>query len=409
MAQKSAETAAVTTDPGQVRNVVLVGHSGAGKTALVEALLTATGADPSGVRGPGPASLTCAPLLWTGTKINLLDPPGDARFAGELYAGLRAADAVVFVVSAGHGLDDATVALWEECAALELPRAVVISRLDDPGADYQGTLEDCQEAFGENVLPVYQPMLGDDGESITGLLGLITLRVLDYSAGYPPVAGEAERAHLTPVEDARSELIEAVLAESEDESLMERYVAGELITTATLVPDLEQAVARGHFYPVLPVCAATGVGLDALLDGLVAGAPSPLGRELPVVTEVDGSPRPPLTGDPGGPLVAEVVRTTAGGPAGPVALVRVFSGTLRPGQPLHVAGPGRPGNDAREQVTHIYSPLEAPQGEVGSCVAGDICAITVPGRVETGDTLSSREEPLLLEPWRIAGAMAEPR
>lgn len=402
MAQKSTVTAAVTTDPGQVRNVVFVGHSGAGKTALVEALRTAKGADLSGVRGQGSQLLTCAPLLRAGVKINLLDTPGDARFAGEVHAGLRAADAVVFVVSAGHGLDDSTVALWEECAALELPRAVVISRLDHPEADYQGTLEDCQDAFGENVLPIYQPMLGDDGESITGLLGLITLRVLDYSAGYPPVAGEAERAHLTPVEDARSELIEAVIAESEDESLTQQYVAGELISTATLVPDLEKAVARGHFHPVIPVCAATAVGLDALLDGLVAGAPSPLGRELPVVTEVDGSPRPPLTTDPDGPLVAAVVRTTADEHTGQVALVRVFSGTLRPGQPLHLAGPGHPGHDGGERVKHIYSPLDPPQREVSLCVAGDICAITLSGEVETGSTLSSAEEPLLLAPSQIA-------
>jgi elongation factor G len=422
MAQKSADSGPVTTEPGQVRNVVLVGHSGAGKTTLVEALLAATGTigragtvadgttvsdhDPAAVRQQRSVSLACAPLLRDGVKINLLDTPGYADFVGELRAGLRAADAAVFVVSAEGGLDDATVALWEECASVEMPRAVVISRLDHPRADYQGTLEDCQDAFGENVLPIYQPMLGDDGESITGLLGLVTLRVLDYSAGYPPVAGEAEQAHLTPIEDARNELIEAIIAESEDESLMDRYVAGELISTATLVPDLEKAVARGHFYPVIPVCAATGVGLDALLDGLVTGAPSPLEHDLPVVTGVDGSPRPPLTCDPDGPLVAEVVKTTIDRHVGRVSLVRVFSGTLRPEQVLHVSGHGlvergHPDHDADERVAHIYSPLGATLREVGFCVAGDICAITKSGSAETGDTLSGREAPLLMEPWRM--------
>ncbi|MDT4993628.1 MAG: elongation factor [Actinoplanes sp.] len=431
MAQKTSEkgfsgaAAPVVTEPGRVRNVVLVGHSGSGKTTLVEALLAATGTisragsvtegttvsdhDPAAVRQQRSVSLACAPLLRDGVKINLLDTPGYADFVGELRAGLRAADAAVFVVSAEvgtGGIAEATINLWEECASVGMPRAVAISRLDHPRADYEGTLEACQEAFGENVLPIYQPMLGDDGESISGLLGLVSLRVLDYSAGYPPRAGEAEREHLTPIEDARNELIEAIIAESEDETLMDRYLAGELISTDTLVPDLEKAVARGHFYPVIPVCAETGVGLDALLDGLVTGAPSPLEHDLPVVTGVDGSPRPPLTCDPGGPLVAEVVKTTIDRHVGRVNMVRVFSGTLRPEQTLHVsghgmAGRGHPDHDADERVAHIYAPLGATLREVGQCIAGDICAITKSGTAETGDTLSARDQPLLMEPWRM--------
>jgi elongation factor G len=436
MAQKTSEkglsgaAAPVVTEPGRVRNVVLVGHSGSGKTTLVEALLAATSTipragsvtdgttvsdhDPAAIRQQRSVALSCAPLMYDGVKINLLDTPGYADFVGELRAGLRAADAALFVVSADGGtseggIDPATAALWEECASVGMPRAVAITRLDHPRADFDSTLADCQEAFGENVMPIYQPMLGDDGQSIVGLLGLVTLRVLDYSAGYPPQVGEAEAEHLAPVEETRNQLIEGIIAESEDETLMDRYLGGEPISADVLVPDLEKAVARGNFYPVIPVCAETGVGLDALLDGLVSGAPSPLEHELPVVTGVDGSPRPPLTCDPDGPLVAEVVKTTIDRHVGRVSLVRVFSGTFRPEQTLHVSGHGmadrgHPDHDADERIAHVYSPLGAQLREVPSCVAGDICAITKSGSAETGDTLSSRDDPLLMAPW----AMPEP-
>ncbi|MCU7724780.1 elongation factor G-like protein EF-G2 [Actinoplanes sp. KI2] len=428
MAQKTSEkglngaTAPVVTEPGRVRNVVLVGHSGSGKTTLVEALLAATGTipragtvtdgttvsdyDPAAVRQQRSVALACAPLIHQDVKINLLDTPGYADFVGELRAGLRAADAAVFVVSAEGGVDDATTALWEECAAVGMPRAVVITRLDHPRADYDGTLEACQEAFGENVMPTYQPMLADDGQSVAGLLGLVTLRVLDYSEGYPPKVGQAEPEHLAPIADDRNTLIEGIIAESEDETLMDRYLGGEEVTSDTLMADLEKAVAKGNFYPVIPVCSATGVGLDALLDGLVTAAPSPLEHDLPVVTGVDGAPRPPLTCDPEGPLVAEVVKTTIDRHVGRVSLVRVFSGTLRPEQVLHVSGHGlaergHPDHDADERVAHIYSPLGATLREVPYCVAGDLCAITKSGSAETGDTLSSKDDPLLMAPWSM--------
>jgi elongation factor G len=425
MAQKSQErgltgATPVVTEPGRVRNVVLVGHSGAGKTTLIEALLAATGTisragavtegttvcdhDPAAIRQQRSVALACAPLQHRDVKINLLDTPGYADFVGELRAGLRAADAALFVVSAVDGVDTATVTLWQECAALGMPRAVAITRLDHPRADYDQTLADCRAAFGDNVMPLYQPAPGADGTPISALTGLITLRVLDYSAGYPPQVREPDGADLAPIQQARNELIEGIIAESEDETLMDRYVAGELIDAAILIPDLETAVARGHFHPVIPVCAGTGVGLDALLDGLVTGAPSPLEHDLPLVTGVDGSHRSPLTCDPDGPLVAEVVKTTIDRHVGRVSLVRVFSGTLRPEQVVHVSGHGladrgHPDHDADERVAHVYAPLGAQLREIGACIAGDLCAITKSGSAETGDTLSTRAEPLLMAPW----------
>ncbi|MCW6008827.1 elongation factor G-like protein EF-G2 [Micromonospora sp. CPCC 205371] len=425
MAQKSQEKgvtgpAPVVEAPGRVRNVVLVGHSGAGKTTLVEALLAATGTvsragsvtegttvsdhDPAAVKQQRSVSLACAPLIHNDIKVNLLDSPGYADFVGELRAGLRAADAALFVVSAVDGMDAATAALWEECAAVGMPRAVAVTRLDHQRADFDETVALCQRVFGDNVLPLYLPMLGDDGESTAGLMGLITKRVFDYTNGYPPDVRDPDPEHLPAIDEARNELIEGIIAESEDETLMDRYLGGEEIETQVLIDDLEKAVARGHFYPVVPVCAETQVGLDALLELLTAAFPTPLEHDLPAVTGVDGSPQQPLTCDPDGPLVAEVVKTTIDRHVGRVSLVRVFSGTLRPEAVVHVSGHGmedrgHPDHDNDERIAHIYSPLGASLREVPYCVAGDICAITKSGSAETGDTISAKDNPLLVEPW----------
>ena len=427
MAQKGQEKgvtgpAPVVDQPGRVRNVVLVGHSGSGKTTLVEALLAATGTisragavtegttvsdhDPAAVKQQRSVTLAAAPFLHDGVKVNLLDTPGYADFVGELRAGLRAADAALFVVPAVDGMDAATAALWEECASVGMPRAVAVTRLDHQRADFDATVEMCRDVFGDNVLPLYLPMLGDDGESTVGLMGLITQRVFDYSNGLPPAVRDPDPEHLPAIGEARNELIEGVIAESEDETLMERYLEGERIDVQVLIDDLEKAVARGHFYPVIPVCAETGVGLDALLEVLTSAFPSPLEHDLPVVTGADGTPRPPLTCDPAGPLVAEVVKTTIDRHVGRVSLVRVFSGTLRPESTVHVSGHGmeqrgHPDHDSDERISHIYAPLGASLREVPECIAGDICAITKSGSAETGDTISSKDDPMLVEPWEM--------
>ncbi|RKR91587.1 small GTP-binding protein [Micromonospora pisi] len=404
-----ADPAPVTGEPSEIRNVVLVGHSGAGKTALVEALLAATGTvdRPAGAGGTEAvrqrsAELTCTPLRYDGIKVNLLDTPGSAEFADELRAGLRAADAALFVVSAAGGMDAATVDLWEECAALDMPRVVAVSRLDHPKADFDEAVALSQRLFGDNVLPLHLTMLGDDGVSVAGLLELITRRVLDYTGGLPAAVREPEPEHLPAIGEARDELIETILAESEDETLLDRYIDGEEIAADVLIDDLETAVTGGHFYPVVPVCAETGVGVDALLEVLTGSFPSPLERDLPVITGVDGSPRPPLLCDPDGPLVAEVVKTTVDPQLGKISLVRVFSGTLRPDQTVYVSGPGpdedgQPGHGTEAHLDRLHLPLGETRRAVPACVAGDICVVTGVDSARAGDTISAPGDPLLIE------------
>jgi elongation factor G len=401
-----------------IRNVVLVGHSGAGKTTLVEALLVATGVIPRAgrvedgttttdfedaeVRHQRSVSLALAPLEHDGVKINLLDAPGYADFVGDLRAGLRAADAALFVMSAVDGIDGATRMLWDECAQVGMPRAVVITKLDSPRADFDAVVSACQLTFGSGVQPLYLPVSGADG-SMTGLLGLLTRDVGDYTGGRRQTRA-ASAAEMEAIGGRRDELLEGIIAESEDETLMDRYLAGEDIDLKIVIDDLETAVARGTFYPVLGVCGTTGLGTAELLEVLAHGFPSPLEHPLPPVMALYGSRDVPLTCDPAGPLAAEVVKTTTDPYVGRVSLVRVFSGTLRPDTIVHVSGHGmaergHEDHDVDERVGTLSSPLGKTHRMITQCIAGDICAIGKLSRAETSDTLSDKEKPLLLSPW----------
>ena len=417
----AASAVTVALAPEKIRNVALVGRSGGGKTLLTEALLAATGAitrmgsieagstvsdsDPSEVHQQRSVTLSVLPLEVDDYKVNLLDTPGFADFVGDLRAGLRAADAALFVVSAVDGVDDATIALWAECERIGLPRAVVISRIDHPRASYEPVLAACQEAFGAAVLPVYKPIR--TAGAITGLLGLLSGNVSDYSAGAgSPGQRPATAAERAASEAARAALIEGIIAESEDETLMDRYLAGDEIAPAALIADLEIAVARGSFYPVLATSAETGVGLTELLEMLTRGFPSPVERAGPTVTDLTGRTLGPLACDPEGPLVGEVVRTTIDSFLGRVCLVRLFSGTLREDSVVHIGGRGltdrgHQDHDSDDRVTHLQSPLGSTLRPVRLCIAGDICALTRLTDAETGDTVSDRESPVLVQPWEM--------
>ena len=388
----------------RVRNVALVGHAAAGKTTLAEALLVASGAltragrvedgttcldsEEVEVRQQRSVSLGVATVEHDGHRITLLDTPGSPDFVGELRAGLRAADAALFVVSAVNGVDAGTVQLWEECAAVGMPRAVVVTQLDRARADVEETVRLCQTMLGAGVYPVHLVDRGPDG-SVAGVVNL-----LQPGADAP----DADRL--------RSELIEGIIGESEDEALMERYLGGDELVQGDLMTDLETAVARGHFHPVLCAAPLQGIGMDALLYLLVNGFPCPMEHGCPPVTRPDGRPAPVLACDPDGPLVAEVVKTTTDPYLGRVSLVRVFSGTLRPDAAVHVSGHGmadrgHPDHDVDERIGAVSSPLGATLRPVAACPAGDICAVARLTAAETGDTLSSPEDPRLVPPWDL--------
>jgi elongation factor G len=218
------------------------------------------------------------------------------------------------------------------------------------------------------------------------------------------VSAESDVERMAPERDT---LIEGIITESEDETLMERYLSGETVPTDVLISDLLTAVARGSFYPVLAVSSPLGIGMAELLEIVTLAFPSPLEHPLPpVASAVTGDLVEGLSCDPDGPLLAEVVKTTSDPYVGRISLVRVFSGTLHPDMSVHVSGHGRaarghPDHDDDERVGALSSPLGKQQRPVTECRAGSICAVAKLSTAETGDTLSSREQPLLMEPWTM--------
>lgn len=392
----------VAIRPEAIRNVLVMGAAGSGKTTLVERLLVEAGVlnragstedgttvcdfDEIEHRQQRSVGLALAPLAHNGVKVNLLDSPGYVDFVGEVRAGLRAADCALLVIAANEGVDEPTRVLWRECAEVAMPRVLVVTKLDHARADFDGVVAQARDSFGDGVLPVY---LHEDGR-------LVALMTGDH--------GHAEQ---------RAALIEGIIEESEDETLMERYIGGEHIDTELLVRDLELAVARGSLHPVVPVDANSGVGARELLDLVVSAFPSPLEHPLPPVYTPAGGRGPQLECDPAGPLVAEVVKTTTDPYLGRVSLVRVFSGTVQPDATVHVSGhrsawvdgertgSSHQDHDEVERIGTLSVPLGKTQRPAQAVVAGDLCAIGRLTRAETSDTLAPADTPLVLKPWQM--------
>ncbi|NNM47956.1 elongation factor G-like protein EF-G2 [Knoellia koreensis] len=395
------------TSPDGIRNVVLVGASGAGKTAVFDGLVAARIPGRRSREGTDPTLALAAATLPGDVTITVLDTPGHPDFVGEVRAGLRAADAAVFVVSAADGVDEASRMLWRECAVVGMPRAVVVTKLEQARADFDATVDACQRAFGD-AQPLALPLVSADGR-VTGLLNLLRRTVTEHADGAAtdrePTADEGEL-----IDAQRGELLESVIEESEDEGLLERYLGGEEVDVDAVSEDLRLAIATGRFFPIIPTHAESGAGIPELIELCEKGFPSPSASALPTVFTPAGGSFGDVTCDPDGPLVAEVVRTTTDPFVGRQSLVRVFSGTLRPDEPVHISGHLQHFADhlVEEHADHDsdderVGPLSAPLGDdtspVGQGIAGSVVIVSKLAGAETSDTLSRREKPALVEPW----------
>jgi elongation factor G len=377
-----------------VRNVLIVGHGGAGKTSLVEAVLHATGAtnrvgrvedgttvtdfEPEETRKQISVSLALAPVEHDGFKVNLLDAPGYADFIGDVRAALPAADAVLFVVSAVEGVETQTEVVWTLSEEQELPRAFFINKLDRDRASFARTLDGIQTAFGKGCPPLYLP-IGEEHD-LSGLVGLLSGRAFTHDGGKRS-EGEVPDALREAAGSLREQLIEAIIQESENEDLMDRYLGGEQIAPTDLIPDLERAVAAGKLFPVLAGAATRNIGVAELLEICTQAFPSP--------TE-----RPPVEGrraDPAGPLAAYVFKTIADPYVGRMNLFRVVSGTFMPDSTVLNSTKGK-----EERVGNLLTVRGKAQEPAGEVVAGDIGAVAKLTDTATGDTLCTKEDRVVL-------------
>ena len=326
----------------------------------------------------------------TASRSTSIDTPGYADFVGELRAGLRAADCALFVIAANEGVDDATRSLWRECADVGMPRAVIVTKLDQARADYDGVLAQAQASFGDKVMPLYLPVR--DGGEVVSLTGLLA------------PGDAARRRPARPADRGRDRGVRG----RDPDGPLPRW-RGDRREGPHRRPRARRRRGRrsSPSYPSARSPASAAPSCSTWPPAPSRRRPS---TRRPRCSRPAGKAAATITCDPDGPLVAEVVKTTSDPYVGRLSLVRVFSGTLRPDESVHVSGhftsffgadAGHEDHDEDERLGALTHPFGRPQCPADPVVAGDLAAIARLTRAETGDTLSSVDDPRVLRPWSL--------
>jgi elongation factor G len=374
-----------TVPSSMIRNVALVGHGGAGKTTLTEALLFVSGAttrmgrvedgntvtdfDPEEQKRTISVSLALAPVEWDGHKLNVLDTPGYADFVTDVGAALRVADLAVFVVSAVEGVEVQTEAIWRLAEARGMPRAIFVNKLDRERASFSRTLDQLKDRFGTGVAPLELP-LGEEA-AFTGVIDLLTDQAITYD-------GTSGRGQTGPVPDdlateehaVHDALVEGIVVADDD--LMERYLNDETIPVDQLEGALAKGIAEATVFPVLCGSATKLVGVDRLAHFMA--------EEGPVPTVGDGPP------------AAFVFKTVVDPYVGRVNLFKVLQGTVE-----HDATLVNDRTVAEERLHQLVSLCGKEQEPIPSAVAGDLAAVAKLADTSTGDVLGARGADLDVE------------
>jgi elongation factor G len=394
----------VALEPDKIRNVVLVGHSGSGKTSLTEALLFAAGVttrlgtvedgntitdfEPEEVDRTVSINLGNASFGWNGHKVNVIDTPGYADFIGEVHAGLRAADLALFVVSAVDGIEVQTEIAWSIAAEEGIARAIFVNKLDRERSDFRKVLDDLKAAFGTGVAPVEMP-IGSEAD-LRGVAGIVSNHAFLYDSD-DPKGNEVEIPDEVKgdVEQVRTALVEAVV--ENDDAMLEAYLEGKEPDQDQLVKGLREGILEGNIFPVLCGSATALIGIDRLAELILRDGPSPLERPSPPVTE---GPEP--TADPSGPANAYVFKTVSDPYVGRISMFRLFSGSIKLDDVLENSVTGSSG-----RMHNLFYMSGKDHTDTKDVPFGDIAAVAKLETVLSGNTLRSPGSETVIEPVEV--------
>jgi elongation factor G len=377
-------------DTARIRNVGFVGHGGVGKTSLVESLLFTAGAvtrlgkvddgttttdfDPDEIKRKISLNIALAYCDHKDHRLNFVDMPGYGDFISEARAGLRVVEGAVVVVDAVAGVQVQTEKVWKFATDYELPRAIVVNRLDRERADFFRTLDSLNRRLKGRLVPLQIPVGGE--HSFSGVVDLVRMTEVP--------AALAEQA-----KEYREKLVEAV-AETDDE-LLNKYLEEGAIGDAELVPALRKGIVEGQIVPVLCAAASKSLGSQALLDLIVESFPSPLDRGEVRGTDLKAkgdAGRPP---DPRAPATALVFKTLSDPHVGKLSLFRVYAGTVKADAQLFNASRG-----VKERMGHISWMQGKAQKNVDTLGPGELGVVAKLKETLTGDTLSEEATPFTL-------------
>ncbi|WP_423225477.1 elongation factor G [Candidatus Amarolinea aalborgensis] len=383
-----------------IRNIALVGHSGCGKTSLSEAMFFDTGAatrlgrvedgttvsdwDDEEKRRHVSINTAVIPCEWKGAKINLLDTPGYADFAGDVIAAVAVADAGLVMVDAVAGAEVGTELTWSYLNERSLPRLVVVNKMDRENANFDKALQSLREHFAGAIVALQVP-IGKEHD-FRGVVDLMQMKAFVGPKGEMqdiPANLQAE------VDKARTLLIEAA-AEGNDDLIM-KYLEGEELTPEEIQLGLGLGIRAGSIVPVVCTAASANLGVQALMDALVLLAPSP--NQSAPVTAVRSNTGDTMTlaTDPNGPLAALVFKTVADPYVGRVTFFRVFSGTMHSDSRVFNSR-----SESEERIPQLFTPRGEQHTNVDVVVAGDIGAVAKLTSTITSDTLCEKAGALQL-------------
>ena len=387
---------------GKIRNVGVVGHGGVGKTSLVEAMLFATGAvtrlgrvddgstttdfDPDEIKRKISINTSLAYGDWKGHRINLVDTPGYGDFIADARAGLRVVEAAVVVVDAVAGVQVQTEKVWKFASEYNLPRVVVVNRLDRERSDFFRTFESLARRLKGRLVALHLPV-GEES-SFKGFVDLVKMKAVTVVGG-KPVEGEIPGDLADRTKEYREKLVEAA-AETDDE-LLSKYLDEGSLGEPEMLKALRAGIAEGKLVPVVCAATAKSIGVHALLDLIVDSLPSPADRAEIAGTDLKTKQASTRAADAKAPVTALVFKTLSDPHIGRLSLFRVTSGTVRADSTLL-----NPGRGARERMGHVSWLQGKTQKNVEALGPGEIGVAQKLKETLTGDTLSDEAHPFEL-------------